>query len=255
MNRLSWIFVGTTSVIIILALGFYFFPSAKSSWQTYRKYKDAKKELLDTSKKIEILNNLSQGDRLTTVYNIASGYIPQDQASGDLVIELTAIAAQSNLKVNQFSLDTAKTSSSSSSSSNSPDSSDTSKSSTSTSSDSSSSTTQKADSNLTGATEMKFSITLTGGFSDFQGFLKGVETGSRLISFTTIALSGDKDSFKAQLSGKAYWKKAAKIDPTLANVDIPEKTINKFLGLKTYGNKIDLPTESGFGREDPFAGY
>lgn len=263
MNRLSWIFIGVSAVLVILISFFFLKPRITSAWQTYQNIKSAKQQLTDAAKEKEILSQLSQNDKLASVHDIAEGYIPESQDSGDLVIELTALAGQNNLQVSQFSLDSGASASSSSSNSSSantsnddttPTSSTSSGSSSSTSSTSSGSSSASTQSS-SNATEVKFSVSISGAFTDFENFLKGVETGNRLISISSINLSTDQTGMKAQLLGKAYWKKSSSLTSNLSNITISQKTIDKFLSLKTYGTPINLPTESGFGRTDPFANY
>jgi len=232
VNRLSWTFVSVTLAILLITGIFYLWPTISNTWQIYQKEKKAKIDLSDAAKKKDILDNLSKNDKLKNVYSIAANYIPENQDSGDLVIELTAIAGQSNLKVTQFSLDSAVVAKSNNDNTSAPK--------------------EKATSD---AGEVKFSLKIEGSFADYKNFLKNTETGSRLISFTTMSLSQAEGSFSAQVSGKAYYKKASTLESTLANINIPQATIDRFISLKTYGTPINLPTETGFGREDPFAAY
>jgi len=238
MSRTSWLFVATT-IVIIGVIGFLWLrPVIASSWKTYSGTQTAKKDLTEASKKKSVLENLTKNNQLASLYDIASKYIPESSNSGELVIELTAMAAQSNLLVDQVSLDDKK------------DTATTKEEGTSETTSTPSSDTSSAANN-----EVNFSLKVTGTFPDFLNFLKNTETSSRLISFTAMTLAQETDKFTAQLTGKAFWKKGSSLDKTLANIEISEDTINKFQNLKTYGTPINLPTESGFGRTDPFAGY
>jgi Tfp pilus assembly protein PilO len=248
MNKLSYIFIGSTVAIIAIASFFVIWPLSETSYRLYKDNEKAKQDLKDISQEKDILSKLEKNSNLQNVYNIAQTYIPETQQSGDLVIELSAIAGQNNLKVEQFSIDSPGTTQDKKTET----STDTSTSGTSSNTTTTTPTT-KTDS--TGINEIKFSVKLTGTFTDFINFLKGAETNSRLISINTMTLTQATAGFSAQITGKAYWQKASTADKTLANINLTQDTINKFLGLKTYGSKIDLPTESGFGRTDPFSTY
>lgn len=244
MSRTSWIFVMAT-IVIIGVIGFLWLrPVVASSWKTYSDTQVAKKDLDEASKKKEVLENLTKNNQLASLYDIASKYIPETSNSGELIIELTAMAAQSNLSVDQVSLDDKKDTKEESTTEATTDNKTQTK-----------ETTTASSSNSSANNEVNFSLKVTGTFPDFLNFLKNTETSSRLIAFTAMTLAQEQDKFTAQLTGKAFWKKGSSLDKTLANIEISEDTINKFQNLKTYGTPINLPTESGFGRTDPFAGY
>lgn len=246
MNRLSWIFIGSTLIIILAVSFFIASPLAKSCYKAYKDKKQAKQELIDAGKKKDFLTSMSKSDKLTSIFNIASSYIPETQNSSDLVIGLTAIASGSNLSVQQLSMENSTSSTQSKTATQDTDSSKPATTPAPT-------TTPAKDADK--ASEVKFTIKLAGSFPDFENFLKGIETGSRLITITAMVLAQGQDSFTAQLTGKAYYKKGTVLEKTLANIEIPQETIDRFLSLKTYGTPINLPTESGFGRTDPFAEY
>lgn len=238
MNRTSWIILLCT-VVICIGIGFFFsWPQTNSTWKVYSETKNAKKELTEISKKKDVLTNLSKNNQLTNLFNIASNYIPEIQKSGELVIELTAIAGQNNLKVEQVTLDTGETPSAA------DDATDTA------TTDKTAAATPAADPNA--ISEIKFSMKVSGGFNDFLNFLKTTETSSRLITISAMDLTQAETGFSAQIAGKTYYKKGTNLEQNLANVKISQETIDKFQNLKTYGTPINLPTESGFGRVNPF---
>lgn len=243
MNKTSWLIIGCTALIIIGIILFGMYPLFNNLISVYKARKDAKQELTDVTKKKEILGELSKNDKLTNIYNIASAYIPEEQNSSDLVIELTAIASQNNLSVQQLSIDSGTT--------NAKQGQDAEASKTNTQT----ATTTNSSDKKNDMSEIKFTIKLKGSFNDFENFLKGVETSSRLVSITGMNLTQEEDAFTAQVSGKAYYKKATTLENILANIEIPQTTIDKFLSLKTHGTPINLPSESGFGRTNPFEGF
>ena len=243
MNRTSWIIIIATLAIVVAAGFFFIWPQANSSWKLYKQELQAKKDLEDVSKRKEVLAQLSKTNQLANLYDIASKYIPEEANSGDLVIQLTAMANGANLTVDQISLETetkAKT---------------TTEADTTTNKTNSTNSQTTATSNPSDVQEVGFSLKVSGTFADFLNFLKSVETSSRLVSIYAMNLAQTQDKFTADIKGKAYWEKSVSLEKNLANISIPQETINKFQNLKTYGNPINLPTESGFGRPDPFAGF
>jgi len=243
MNRLSWYFI-IGAVIICGTFGFfYLYPQANSSLKTYQETQKAKNNLTDVTKEKELLTNLSKNDQLSKLYDIASKYIPETEQSGELVIELSAMANQNKLQVEQISFESATTSA------------ETTKQSDTTTNKTDSATTNQATEPAKSSEnkELTFTLKLGGTFTDYINFLNNLSTSSRLISITSMTLTKSSDSFSAQISGKAYWKKGTNLEKNLTNIEISQATIDKFQNLKTYGSPIDLPTESGFGRPDPFA--
>lgn len=245
MNRISWIFIGV-SALIFIAIGFFFSrPNVTSAWQTYTQIQTAKNDLDAAAKKKEILTTLSKNNQLSNLYDIATKYIPESGDSSGLVIALSAMAGESNLKVDQLTFETAPPAGGAKA-----DTTDTTK--TETPAATSTNTSDKS-ATTTGVQEIKFNMTVSGTFPDFLNFLKSVESSSRLITFSKMSFSQSDTTFQAQLSGTAYYKKGNSLETTLENIKISQDTINKFQNLKSYGTPINLPTESGFGRTDPFA--
>jgi len=240
MNKTSWTIV-IVSLIISVAIGFFLIrPVVFSSWKTYKSDQQAKKDLTETSGLKDTLAKLIKDTQLNNLYTVASSYIPETADSGNLIIELSGAAEQANMKVNGISLDTTSQPQAA------PE--DTTNKTT---------TPKTPSSTTTGSSlqEVPFTMKISGTFADFQKFLQNIETSSRLISVTALSLAQQNNAFSAQISGKAYWKKGTSLDKTLANIQISQDTINKFQNLKSYGNPINLPVESGFGRIDPFAGF
>lgn len=238
MNRTSWIIIAITTIVVFLIGIFFLYPNIKDAWGIVRDTQNVKKDLAEITTREEVLTKLSKNNQLTDLYDIASKYIPENQDSSELVIELTAMADQANMKVEQVSLDTGTTPQST------PDNTD-----AESAAQDKTSTTKSTTPNLS---ELKFTLKLSGNFSDYLTFLKSAETSSRLITFNSMNLSQTDTTFTAQLTGLAYYKKGTSLENTLENIQITEATIAKFKNLKTYGIPINLPTESGFGRTNPF---
>jgi len=216
MNRTSWIFVAVT-VVICLGIGFFLTrPNITSAWKIYKDTQTAKSDLTQVSKKKEILTALADNSQLNNLFDIASKYIPESDNSSELVIGLSAIANESKLGVDQLTFNSI------------------------------------APATTAGTKELTFTMTVSGAFPDFLIFLKSTETSSRLITFTKMSFSQTDKAFIAQLSGTSYWKEGSSLETTLDNIKISQETIDKFQNLKSYGTPINLPTESGFGRANPF---
>lgn len=251
MNKTSYIIVAIT-ILIIAGFGYFVsYKQARSAYQTYNDISKIKSDLAQVSQKKTILENLSKNNELNTLYDIASKYIPTQADSSQLILELSAIAATNNLKVDQFSLENSKTNATTSNATDTTTTKTTDKTAptTDTSTTKTDTSTTKADSNIS---ELPFSMKVSGGFIDFLAFLGNVQTCSRLVTITSMNLLQDTNGFSSDVAGKAYYQKVTSTDQNLNNINISQEIINRFQNLKTYGTPIDLPTESGFGRSNPF---
>ena len=247
--NLSLVFISVTILIVFAISYFYLSPKLSSAWQNYKEIKKSQETLKEISQKKDILVKFSRDKKVSDAYTIASNYIPEEEKSGDLVIGLSEMTKQSNLKVEQISFDKVATSSSSSTSS----STDTNANSN---SDTKGNTSSSTDNKSSKVSEINFSMKVSGTFADFMLFINNLEKSSRLVTINSMDLTQAIDkSFSAQLEGKAYYQKTADLDTSLAAINISQDIINKFKNLKSYGQPINLQTESGFGRPDPFSTY
>lgn len=237
MNRTSWIFIAVTSTICLVIGLFFTRPNVINTLEIYRETQTAQSDLTQVSKKKEILTSLADNNQLGSLFDIASKYIPESDNSSELVIGLSAMAGQSKLGVDQLNFENAAPAP---------------KPTPAPATSGTTTTTPATDNTNTGTKEITFSMTVSGTFPDFLNFLKNTETSSRLITFSKMSFSQTSGSFIAQLSGTSYWKKGNTLETTLDNIKISKETIDKFQNLKSYGTPIDLPTESGFGRTNPF---
>lgn len=241
MNRNSWLIIGAT-FLICLAYGFFFIrPVVTNSFQTYRQIAQAKKELNDINKKKEILTKISQNDQLKNLYQTAIQYLPQEADSSNLVLELSALASQNNLKVEQISSSTTKAAT--------QENQDTS---TNNSNQNNQQNTTNSQSEPGGSQTADFELKVSGTFSDYLNFLNNLETSGRLISIPKMNLTQGTGTFSAQLSIKAYWKKGLSLEKNLANINVSTDTIQKFQNIKSNSTPINITTEQGFGRPNPF---
>lgn len=250
MKRKSLIIIITTIIFLIMITFFLIRPVVSSVWSSWKTLSQTKKDLVNLEEKKQILTALKNNKNLQNVAEIAKRYIPEESQSGDLIIELTAMAGANNLKVEQISLEkTPVTKSTGETTTSTPKAQST-----------PTSTTSPAGSSANyGAKTVDFSMKLSGSFTDFINFLKTLETSSRLISLKNLSMQSklvDKTTvFSVQITGSAYYKSKLSLENTLENIKISQDTLNKFLNLKTYGQPINLPTESDFGRTNPFEGY
>jgi len=245
MNRTSWILVIAT-VAICAVIGFFFIkPVVTSTWKTYKSNQQAKKDLSDASGLKDALLKLAKNNQLNSLYSIASSYIPQTGDSGTLIIELSGAAEQANMTVEGISMESAQPTGQQQQD----------QTTASGGNNQTQSTTSQSNTTNSGLQELPFTMKVSGAFTDFMDFLQNIDTSSRLISITALSLSQQNNAFSADITGKAYWKKGTDLQNTLANIQISQETIDKFQNLKTYGQPINLPQESGFGRTDPFAGF
>lgn len=245
------IFIIILTIIIIAGISFFVIrPVVSSIFSSWKDLSSTRLNLQVIKEKTQALEVLKNNQNLDQVADIAKNYIPKETESGQLIIELTAMARTNNLKVEETSLEKSKN--------------PTTPAPTQEGTPSAKATPTPAISGapvaLPGVETVGFSIKLAGAFADFMNFLKTIETSTRLISMTNISMqineSADKTlSFSTQISGLAYYKKEIDLTPELKNIEIAEATMSQFLNLKTYGQPIDLPIESGFGRTNPFENY
>lgn len=228
------------TIIVIGAIIFFFIrPVVSSVWTSWKNLEKSRQEIQDVERKKQIIEEIKNNPQLKDIANIALKYIPQESESGQLVIELTAIASTNNLIVEQTSMDqkaSQQTTTPSPGASASPE--------------------------TAAIKEIQFTMGLSGAYNDFLNFLAAVDSSSRLIALRTLTLNRQETTneqgqanFKAQISGSAYYKADVSIAKTIDNLKVPDETIRKFLNLKSYGLPINLTTEAGFGRSNPFEGY
>ncbi|KKQ18308.1 MAG: hypothetical protein US31_C0006G0039 [Berkelbacteria bacterium GW2011_GWA1_36_9] len=244
MKNKPILIIAITFFVILGIVIFLIRPVVSSILVSWRDLNQTKENLKKVEEKKQVLEALKSNQDLTKVADIAEQYIPKEEASGQLIIELTAMAQGNNLKVEQTSIEKSK---------------DTPKDTT---TDTTTSPTP-ATSSTPAVSQIKtvdFTENLNGSYVDFINFLKALETSSRLILINNISIqakteAGKAPSFNFQLAGSAYYKSKVDLEQNLANIKITEETLNKFLDLKSYGQPINLPGESGFGRTNPFETY
>jgi len=251
MKRKSLIIIMAATIFLITIIFFLIRPVASSVWSSWRALSQAKKDLINLEEKKQILTALKNNKNLQNVAEIAKNYIPEESQSGDLIIELTAMAQANNLKVEQISLEKSPDAAKPTDETPAP---------TTKNQSAPTATASPAGSSANyGAKTVDFSMKLSGSFADFMSFLKTFENSSRLISLKNISMQSklvEKTTvFSVQITGSAYYKSTLSLKNTLENIKISEDTLKKFLNLKTYGQPINLPTESDFGRTNPFEGY
>lgn len=241
MNRTSWIIISVTAALS-LGIGFFWTrPAIISDLQAYNQSNKADDDLTQTNRKKELLIQLKDNKQLKALDEIAGKYIPEEADSSELVLELTAMAEQSKLSVDSFSLENQKTPAPAAAE------------------DPLAKNETKNPAGGTGpsgAQTIGFTIAVSGSFQDFMNFLKSSESSSRLLSINELKLSQttSKDTLKftAELGGEAYFKKGVSLTSDLDNIQISTATVAKFLNLKAYSAPLNLPTEAGFGRVNPF---
>jgi len=249
MKSKSLLIFGLT-FIIILAISFFIIkPPAKAIWKTWKDLKQSQEELKKSEERNTITADLDKNkDEISRIATIAEKYIPQDSESGDLILELAAIANNYNLKVEKTSLEKAQSTAKESTDETAETTKKTAQPQPSTSTSASSSSVQNVD----------FTMSLSGSFTDYLNFLKNVETSTRLIVIKSMTVQmGQEEASPVtfQLVGTAFYKPKVTIADSIDNIKVSQDTINTFLNLKSYAQPINLPQESGFGRTNPFEGY
>jgi len=238
------------TIIIILGIIFLFIKSpATTILKAWQDLKHSEQDLKQSEERNKITADLKQKkDEINRIATIAEKYIPKDSESGDLILELTTIANNYNLKVEKTSLEKSQTTKESSEETTSTTNKEKSTPQPSTSPSASSGGVQNVD----------FTMSLSGSFTDYLEFLKNVETSTRLIVIKSMTIQMGQEEGKPvtfQLVGTAFYKLKVTIADNLDNIKVSQETINTFLNLKTYAQPINLPQESGFGRTNPFENY
>lgn len=240
MNRAALTIWGSTLLVSAAIILFVLWPGISSDLTTMQKTKDAQIKLTEASQMKKTLAELNKNNELSNLVTIAKNYIPEASQSGELILELSAIANQAGISVDQLSLEAEKKTAKPAT--------DT----TTTPTDTSTPAANTAVAGGSGASEIGFQMTLSGSFDTFKQFLKLTETSSRLISINSLNMSQTTDKFTAQISGKSYYKKATTFSGNIADITLSTTTIEKLQNLKTYANPIDTQNEAGFGRTNPF---
>lgn len=256
MKNKKVMIIGVTAAIVLLIGFFVIRPVASSMWNSWKAMSQAKIDLDNSAQKKQAIDELKKNNNLNKISEIAGQYIPEEANAGQLVIEITAMATANNLKVEKTTMEKSTEPAKATT-----DETDATKKTPTPAASASSETSKTGDAKTVG-----FSMTVSGSFSDVMNYLKAIEISSRLISISTLTIRAEKQAtldpaakvtagIGVDLKGSAYYKSQVTLNDTLDNIKISQETMDKFLNLKTYGQPIDLPTESGFGRENPFEGY
>jgi len=250
MKSNSFLIVGITFIIILGITFLIIKPPATTILKAWQDLKHSEEELKQSEERNKITADLKQNkDEISRIATIVEKYIPQDSESGELILELSAIANTYNLKVEKTSLEKSQTTQ--------PSPEET----TSTTNKQKTSTPQPSASPSASSGSVQnvdFTMSLSGSFTDYLEFLKNVEASTRLIVIKSMTMQMGQDQTSPvtfQLVGTAFYKPTVTIADNLDNIKVSQETINTFLNLKTYAQPINLPQESGFGRTNPFENY
>jgi len=234
--------------IIISLIGFFVIrPVVSSIWSSWRSLEQARTDLKSVEEKKKILEALKDNPDLSSVGEIALKYIPQESASGELVVEIAAIASANNLTIEEITMERQKESTAQTEEQT-------------TKENKATPTPQVSAEKKSEFNEVEFALKVSGTYNDLVNFLRGIESSSRLIAINKFALqmsqnAENKGALSSQMSGAAFYKTDISLEKNLQNIQVLTETIEKFLNLKTFGSPINLPTESGFGRTNPFENY
>lgn len=249
-KRKKPIFIIVLTIAIIGGIGFFVIrPVITSVFRSWRELTQARINLKTIQEKKGVLESLKGDKNIANVASVASAYIPKEADSGQLIIELTAMAQANDLTVQEITLAQTKNQATPA-----PE----------TTAESKPATTPtpvlpKELTNIEQIKEVEFSLKIAGTFPNFMKFLRAIETSSRLVSIKDISMQAKEEKeqqiFSAQMAGVAYYKKEITLADSLENIKISNETITKLLNLKTYGQPINLPGEAGFGRTNPFENY
>ena len=239
------IIIWSITISICAAIGYFImYPNITNGLKTYNSTKQINEELTNSTQRKKVLTDLSKNNDLAGLTKIATSYIPEDSMAAELILELSGIAKNAGVEVDQLSFSN-KTSTPSSGPGPGAD-----------PSMGEGPMGAAAVGMVSGNTEeVGFQMTISGGFDSIIKFLSLSEVSARLTSIQSISLSEDKLGGKtsAQISGSGYWKKATIMQASdTSSVMITAETIQKLKSLTQNSEPVNTTTEEGFGRANPF---
>lgn len=190
-KALIYIVVG---LVITAALTYFvYIPQIKSSFLIWAGNMITKEEILTLEQKKANINELKkQKKEAEDLVNSLAQMLPAKKESGELLIEVEAIAIKSNVNLADIKFTEEKAATAS------------------TTSTSSEGTTGKTTSVKGASTEkfkeMTFEMTVQGSYGDVINFLRDLEKMNRAITIDKYDLSETKGTVQASFKGKAFYK-------------------------------------------------
>lgn len=237
IKNVSYIWLIT--ILICAGIGYFLiWPSVTKGLETLKLTKQTNVELKNSTEKKQILTSLSKNNNLVKLTTLATNYIPEASQTGELILELTGMASQANVAVDQVSLDSKAPA---------PEP---------VATPGSTSPAPVANSATTSpAQEIGFQLKITGDFNSILKFFSLSEVSARLVSIQSLNLSQNSTGgqMSAQITGKSYWKKSTTASTNdVNNIQVSAETIKKLESLTQYSAPINTSAEAGFGRANPF---
>jgi len=239
----------TILLITLLCVGLIIFilirPVFSSIVKSWKELKSSESNLQNAGQLSQIMLDL-RNQNITQVADNAQKFIPSNQESGQLVIDLTTMAQTNNLTVEQTTIDKSKQTTKTDE--------------TTTPTPKTTSTTQTNSQAKNKVENVDFTMKLSGNFVDFAKFLQATESSSRLIVFKNISIQTEqntenKSTLGAQISGTAYYKKEVSLENNMDNLKVSQEAIDMFLNLRNTIQATTQPSDGSFGRTNPFESY
>lgn len=188
-----------TIIYIVIALAafgaltyFVFLPQIKSSFLLFAQNAVKKEEVSNLEQEKANINSLKKEEKQTEkLSNTLSSMLPGKKEAGEFMIEIEALAINSNVTFADIKFSEEKKTA--------PPAASSSDESTSKKSTVKGTSTEKFK-------EMIFEITTKGSYQDIMNFLKGLEKINRAITLEKCDLSETKRIIQASIKGKAYYQ-------------------------------------------------
>ncbi len=191
-KKIIYIIIAIIATAVLIY--FVFIPQIQSSFVLWVINAAKKEEISNLEQKKANINSLKQEEKQTEeLANALSSMLPNKKEAGEFIIEIEALAANTNVAFVDIKFSEEKKIAPSSSSS------------------SSSEDTTAAKSTVKGTStekfkEMTFEMSAKGNYADIMNFLKGLEKINRAITIEKCDLSETKGTIQANIKGKAYYK-------------------------------------------------
>jgi Tfp pilus assembly protein PilO len=248
------IIIAVTVILIATIVFFAIWPGISTILNSQKEIANHEAQQTAAKLRSDTIADLRKNQaQIEEINQIAAQYIPEDQGSSELMVELSTAAQQNNIIINNTTIDQKAPASAAAASDK--DLATPAASKTTTPAPTTSSTTASSTKNL------DFTLSIAGSFPDMLNFLKNLENGPRLLTIKSITLQSKVDeagavNITAQIQGSVYYKESVTLQDTLLdNLKISAATIKKFLDLKNSSAPINLPSGSDFGRGNPFESY
>lgn len=247
-NRSFWLF-GILSIIILAILVYLAgIPYLRKLQKMTSEITQKRLDIGVLQEKLTVLQKLkTQEETLLDLADRAQKYLPQSRKEGDFIIDFEKIAQESESTINSTAV-IVKAEKKALAEVPKEEEEPKTKTKTKTKTE-----TTKATSPVSATA---FSANITTNFRSFLTMLFNLERSRRLSAFDTFTITrGEEDTLSIKMDGEIYHKDKITVSKDLENIKISEEVEQKLKNLGQFGEYINLQSESGFGRDDPFSEF